>query len=280
MKFSIIICTYNRPELLAKCLDALHPSVQEEVNEPYEVVVSDDSKNLITKELVLQKYPWVKWVKGPEKGSASNRNNGVKYALGEWLLLTDDDCIPATHWVSSYIRAIRDYGNTFVFEGKTSALTKRDRLDVECPINEFGGLLWSCNFAIEKNTFTEIEGFDENYQSYGFEDMDFKSKLEKRKIEIKFIPKALVYHPWRKARNLHQHMAVLPNLLMYIKKHPEVKSNYSFGVLLKIGIKKSIKNFKLLIQFKFRGGWYFIYHTYFNMYKAIYIGWEILFNKL
>ena len=59
-----------------------------------EVIVSDDSKQCIAKELIQEKYSWVKWIEGPKKGPAANRNNGAKYATGDWFIFIDDDCEP------------------------------------------------------------------------------------------------------------------------------------------------------------------------------------------
>jgi glycosyltransferase involved in cell wall biosynthesis len=95
--FSVIIPTYHRNDLLAKCLDCLAPGVQTLPADQYEVIVSDDGYESTAQEMIQQNYPWVKWVAGFRKGPAANRNNGAKYATGEWLAFTDDDCLPDPH---------------------------------------------------------------------------------------------------------------------------------------------------------------------------------------
>ncbi|MFM6530798.1 MAG: glycosyltransferase family 2 protein, partial [Dolichospermum sp.] len=66
----------------------------------------DDGYQSTAQEMIEQNYPWVKWVAGPGKGPAANRNNGAKYATGEWLAFTDDDCLPDPQWLASYGEAI------------------------------------------------------------------------------------------------------------------------------------------------------------------------------
>ncbi len=94
MLFSVIIPTCNRVEQLNKCLALLKPDIQLINSEIYEVIVSDDSKDDSTMMLIQQKFERVKYINGPKRGPAANRNNGAKHAKGEWLIFIDDDCIP------------------------------------------------------------------------------------------------------------------------------------------------------------------------------------------
>ncbi|MFM6609030.1 MAG: glycosyltransferase family 2 protein, partial [Dolichospermum sp.] len=60
--FSVIIPTYHRNDLLAKCLDWLTHGVQTLPADKYEVIVSDDGYQSTAQEMIEQNYPWVKWV--------------------------------------------------------------------------------------------------------------------------------------------------------------------------------------------------------------------------
>ena len=90
MTFSVIVPTCNRNDLLAKCLELLNPANQT-IKEVYEVIVTDDSKNNVAKALIEDIFTWAKWVEGPKRGPAANRNNGAKDAKGDWLIFIDDD---------------------------------------------------------------------------------------------------------------------------------------------------------------------------------------------
>src|SRR5438132_703059 len=96
LKFSIIIPTYNRNELLVKCLDALY-HIKQKANINYEVIVTDDSIEGLAEEVTKEYNGFVKWCEGPHRGPAANRNNGARYANGEWLIFLDDDCIPSVN---------------------------------------------------------------------------------------------------------------------------------------------------------------------------------------
>src|SRR6185312_3373026 len=116
MKFSVIIPTCNRNELLHKCLNLLLVANQT-IGGDYEVIVTDDSKNNIAKNLINENYPWVKWVDGPKKGPAANRNNGTKLAIGDWVIFIDDDCLPDTNLLREYENGINRNPGALAFEG-------------------------------------------------------------------------------------------------------------------------------------------------------------------
>lgn len=198
IKFSVIIPTFQRNELLAQCLTQL---LNQEVNDQYEVIVSDDSPSGIAQKMIETEFSWVKWIKGPGRGPAVNRNSAVHYAIGEWLVFTDDDCLPDSSWLKEYANAAKNYPKNKVFEGRTYTDRPKKAFNEISPVNENGGDMPSCNFMIQKNLFLEINGFDENFEFY-FEDMDLCYRLKKTGNYPLFIRNAGVCHPWRKANAL------------------------------------------------------------------------------
>ncbi|NEO44549.1 glycosyltransferase [Moorena sp. SIO3I6] len=219
--FSVIIPTYHRNDLLAKCLDCLAPGVQTLPAEQYEVIVTDDGSQTTAEEMIREKYPWAKWVAGPRKGPAANRNNGAKYAQGEWLAFTDDDCLPDRQWLEAYAVAIGADPSCLVFEGRTYVDRPRRSLGETSPINESGGYLWSCNFAIQKQLFKSLSGFDERFPYAAMEDVDLRLRITNSGCKYSFIKAASVCHPWRFQggwKKLKQHQ---DSTFVYLSIHPE-----------------------------------------------------------
>lgn len=219
MRISVIIPTCNRNDLLSKCLDALALGKQL-VNGDYEVIVTDDSKDNIAKLLIADKYPWAKWIEGPKQGPAANRNNGAKIAQEEWLVFLDDDCIPQKEWLASYIAAMK-VSDGQVLEGSTNADRPQYRFDEEAPINLDGDKLWSCNFAIKKSLFERLGGFDETFPYAAMEDVDFYTRLLNY-TAIKFVPQALVIHPWRDIKPFTSFNKHLRSQKHFAKKYGEL----------------------------------------------------------
>lgn len=198
MYLSVIIPTCNRYDLLKKTLDNLSPEFQTIDSSLYEIVVTDDSKNNSELELVKKAYSWVNFVTGPKRGPASNRNNGTKYAKGDWFIFIDDDCLPDKELLLSYYNEINK-GIYNAIEGYINAERLQERFDEESPINLNGGCFWSCNIAIEKNVFNILNGFDEGFPFPALEDTDFHTRLKKI-AKTTFLSSAKVIHPWRRAK--------------------------------------------------------------------------------
>lgn len=223
---SVIIPTCNRNDLLIKCLEKLKPGFQS-LKEIYEVIITDDSRTNAARDLVASDYNWAVWVEGPKRGPASNRNNGVHYSNGKWLLFIDDDCLPDKNILKVYHEAISEFQNIEVFEGCIKADREKQSLIEECPVNETGGYLWSCNFMIKRLLFIEkLNGFDEKFPFASMEDVDLHYRLQKLNVECHFLPKAEVIHPWRIQHRLHSiTMNRFKSTLYFLKKHPERKKD-------------------------------------------------------
>jgi len=248
MLISVIIPTFNRTDLLKKCLESLAPANQTIDTDLYEVIVTDDGNASLERERIEKKYSRVRWVKGPAKGPAANRNNGAKYAKGEWLVFIDDDCIPSSDLLIQYYNAIIQHAGCLVFEG---AILPDDweklKIDLsECPVNTKGGFFWSANICVNKNVFNQINGFDEHFRLAAQEDQDiYKRLLEITKV--KFIENAYVIHPVR-IRGLLSKLKSTPaelfNWIYFSKK------NISWFQLIQMGVKSQFlslfKKIKLL----------------------------------
>jgi GT2 family glycosyltransferase len=194
IKISVIVPTYHRNELLRKCLDCLKPGVQTLPIEQYEVIVTDDGFKTTAQEMIRENYPWVKWVAADRQGPAANRNNGAGYAGGEWLVFTDDDCLPQPNWLNAFAQATQ--GEALALEGAIHPLGDTEQDMAECPTNFTGGRFWSANVAIERSLFEKIGGFDANYPLALHEDVDIKERLCIF-TKIAFVPEACVFHPVR-----------------------------------------------------------------------------------
>lgn len=226
---SVIVPTCQRPDMLRQCLERLAPEAQTLDASCYEVIVSDDGIESAEQALGAR-FPWVRWVTGPRRGPAANRNSGAKHARGDWLAFTDDDCLPSSAWLESYRLAMHD--GCRVYEGRTCADGERTRLDMECPANETGGYLWSCNFMIDAYLFRELGGFDEHFPTAAMEDVDLRWRINDRAIEILFVENAVVGHPWRCRKSWRHQRDVALSVSYFVTKHPRSRSLYTTRAIL------------------------------------------------
>ncbi len=247
---SVIIPTCNRNLLLSRCLDCLAANKQQLDSFFYEVIVSDDGDKNQARDLISKKYSWVKWIEGPKKGPAANRNHAAKYAKGDWLLFVDDDCLPDRNWIRTYLLAI-EYERSLIFEGYTDADRPKERFDEESPININGGNLWACNFCIQRSFFYEIGCFDENFPFAAMEDIDLRLRILKHH-QIVFLKSAIVVHPWRKINSFSSLYKHLYSNYIFRKKHVDNILSYRFS-RVKIFIGFIIFSTKELVIFSFKG---------------------------
>jgi GT2 family glycosyltransferase len=101
MRFSVVIVTYNRRELLLGCL-----AVVTALDYPdYEVVVADDGSTDGSLEAARARFPAVRYVPHPvNTGEPAARNRGLRAATGEVIAFADDDCVPPVDWLRRHAR--------------------------------------------------------------------------------------------------------------------------------------------------------------------------------
>ena len=221
LSVSVVIPTCNREQLLAHCLDALAAAIRASGRD-LEVVVADDSTDEGSRRLIESNYSWVRWVRGPRRGPAANRNAGVAASSGDWIFFTDDDCTPGPGWLNAYLQAIYRHPGCSVFEGKTIADRERLRLDEESPVNTRGGYLWSCNMALERRTFQRVGGFCESFPFPAMEDVDFRLRLRADGQAATFIPEAVVCHPYRASKGVSFAVSAGRSYLHLVARHPQL----------------------------------------------------------
>jgi glycosyltransferase involved in cell wall biosynthesis len=185
MTLSVVVPTKDRGESLPACLERL--------KDAREIIVSDDGE--VSVQPIVRRFSNVRWVQGPRRGPAANRNNGARYATGDWLAFVDDDCIPEQSWLVEMERAMAD---TDVIEGKTICPDRMNRFLEEVVENLSGDLLWSCNLAIRRELFDALKGFDEDFLEAGGEDLEFAWRVRKKKLRVRFASQAIVQHPARR----------------------------------------------------------------------------------
>jgi glycosyltransferase involved in cell wall biosynthesis len=223
MVLTVVIPTFHRNDSLYKCLELLTPGKQALSSDLYEVIVTDDGYKTTAHEMINSFFPWVRYVAGPQRGPAANRNCGAKHARGEWLIFTDDDCLPTNNWLKIYYDEIVNNPLVQAFEGAIHALKEEEmKYDLtECPVNTNGGCFWSANIAIKKGIFDMIGGFNEQYKIAAQEDQQIKIDLEKHThADIVFLNQCIVLHPVKRL-----------NFWNEIKKMPIKSQNYILFVL-------------------------------------------------
>jgi glycosyltransferase involved in cell wall biosynthesis len=212
---SVIIPTYNRADLLAYTLDSLVR--QDLTRADFEVLVVDDGSADRTAELVEGYHDRLRlrYLFQPDRGwrVAQARNLGLAEATGEVCLFVDtgvllhSGCLRAhlaSHQPADEPLVVLGYVHGYGLEGDQADEFSRavDPADPDASIAAFGGrwpdireslylryadridglpapwiLHWTCNVSTPTDRLRAIGGFDEQFRSWGGEDIDLGYRL-------------------------------------------------------------------------------------------------------
>jgi GT2 family glycosyltransferase len=231
---SIVIPTRDRLDALKQCLIRLLPFVS--AHPECQCIVSDDGDASETRAALAQDMSMVQVVQGPKRGPAANRNYGAAHSTSDVIIFLDDDCIPEPSLVAVYLDAASNNPEVGVFEGRISAVGTVSSFADTAPENETGGVLWSCNFAIRRELFARIGGFDERFPFAAVEDVDLHFRV-KNLSPVLFLPDARVWHPlerrlgWKIVR--HHTLSVL----LFLHIHGLEATNKKPTFFLRMAIK-------------------------------------------
>lgn len=216
-EFSVIVPTCRRIASLTRCLECVDAAVAR-LDRPCEVIVGDDEPSSTAATALSARFPHVRFIAGPGRGPAANRNHAARAARAPWLVFTDDDCEPQPEWLVGYADGRRAHPEAEVLEGRTSAGAIVGPHQ-EAPVNEEGGLLWSCNFAIRRDVFERLGGFDELFPFPHLEDVDLRERLLAQRSVIPFVAQAAILHPPRSRRPVAAQVRLYESYFHYARKH-------------------------------------------------------------
>jgi GT2 family glycosyltransferase len=175
---SVIVATYNRPELLARVCNVLWDQKGLEV----EVIVADDGSD--PKPVVRCDCHLWRADDGFHKAWCVNR--AVELASFDCLAFLDDDTVPEKNvWAQTHMEML---GKFEVVRGPFAmALYNGDRLisSRSSMYGTRGHYYASTNTSMRRATFEALGGYDERYDGhYGYEDIDLGLKIADAEIPV------------------------------------------------------------------------------------------------
>lgn len=237
---TLVISTYNQPEVLAKAIHGL----QRQTRWPVEVLFSDDGSGESTRELITRfaasaSVP-VQHIWHPDDGFRKTiiLNKTLAAARGDYVIFTDADCVPhpkfiADHaslaekgyWVQGRRCFVREEfvsqfdANTipafgWMLAGKIIGATKGIRWPM--PIirrdTKQRGII-GCNMAFWREDLVAVNGFDEEYAGWGSEDSDVATRVYHLGRRRKFVyGRAIAFHLNHSQAPRHHYEASLARL--------------------------------------------------------------------
>jgi len=212
---SVVICTYNRPELLRLALETLLR--QRPMGLTYEVVVVDNNSTPETRAVVdelAQSDSRLRYVRETRQGNAYARNTGVTSARAPIVAFLDDDVTVRDNWLEIIPHAFRETNAGFV-GGKVlprweepppswldsanwAPIAALDYGDSPFAITSENPLcLLTANIAFKKEMFSQHGEFSPAVQRTGdsigsLEDHEFLTRLLRAGVIGAYVPELIV----------------------------------------------------------------------------------------
>jgi glycosyltransferase involved in cell wall biosynthesis len=203
-EISVVVPTYNRSQLLGRCLESLdHQTV---AAQEYEVIVVVDGSTDGTLELLATIEPRyaLTVLETPRSGASAARNAGAARAAGRVILFLDDDEEADTGLISAHLNIHRTRTGVICF----GAITRRvpDGADRFARLaaqvgNEWMGELpsrpvtyWDCcggNMSLERSAFQRSGGFATDLAR--LEDTELAYRLSGMGLETVFVADAVAF---------------------------------------------------------------------------------------
>ena len=240
---SVIVTTYIWPEALAACLNSLLVQRDQSFEIIIADDGSTDATHQLIKSTSLRSQIAISHIYQEDHGfrAGTIRNKAVAASKGEYLLFLDGDCVVFPNFIFRH-RQLSEAG--YFIPGNRLLLSQRytqQVLQQQIPLHTYSYLnflgLWvqrkinrllplmfipfhgwryrqpqmwqkamTCNLAIWKKDFIAVNGFDEVFEGWGYEDSDLVIRLIHQGIKRKEGRFALpVLHLWHAQNDRTKH---------------------------------------------------------------------------
>jgi glycosyltransferase involved in cell wall biosynthesis len=206
---------------------------------PQEIVIADDGSTENTSLMLQDNYkespvPIIHvWHEDKGFRAAKIRNRAIVAASGEYIILCDDDAIPSLFMVEDHVRYAEngyfiqghrvllghDISNAFTFRNISLMNILKLALNRQAG-NYFNALrlpiaiiresnkkikgIRSCNMSFFRKDIIAVNGFNEDFEGWGNEDVELAVRLYKYGLKVRDIKfKACCYHLYHEPYSRH-----------------------------------------------------------------------------
>ncbi len=244
---AVVVLNHNRRDLLLECL----ASVTAQEHRSLDILVVDNGSSDGSADAVAREFPGVHLLRQSQNlGVAGGRNAGLAWVRAHlsapYLLFIDNDTSLEPRTVSELLAATaadariglvapkcfhrRDAAtlasaggmdfNLYIGSAWDVASGESDRGQHDAPrdIRACPGFA----FFVKREVFEEIGAFDENFNPYGWEDVDLSLRAARAGFRLVYAPAAIVYHSGGRAsrgpiRDYERHKA--QKMIYLLRRH-------------------------------------------------------------
>jgi glycosyltransferase involved in cell wall biosynthesis len=211
MDISLIVCTRDRHNQLARCLESV---LRLTFDRPWELIIVDngstDETAVVVSEFIKTSNVRTIYLFEPSRGKSTGLNTALNTASGQIVAFTDDDCYPAPDFLGKIWSAFGDPSVGYI----GGRIILHDPTDYPITINESttpltfpagsfvcGGCVQGANMAFRRTVLLDIGGFDPLFGPGAFvlaEDADAVGRASAVGWKGEYHPEVVVRHHHRR----------------------------------------------------------------------------------
>lgn len=254
---SFIICTYNRANILKKCIDSVVDSCSKHLDDIEILVIdnnSSDNTSVLVEELATRNE-YIKYYKELNVGLSFARNRGIKEANGSYVVFLDDDVILDKDYLINLLQFINNNNDVVCIAGKIIPIWKQEkpkwfsdeffsiigetRYGSEVRILEEREYPMGGNMIFLKSTFNEIGYFNTDLGIKGDklflgEEVDICERVRKRGYDLYYSPDLVCHH------RVHENKVNKEYILNRLRLEGKSVAKWHMDTLNKFGLIKSL----------------------------------------
>jgi GT2 family glycosyltransferase len=231
---SVLICSYNRPQLLAQCLSALDEKSSEKPDQVVVVNGGDERTDQLVKRLAEHSAVCLELVRTVNKNLAASRNVGLPHCTGDIVAMTDDDAEAFPDWVAQLKRVHAEHpeagaaGGPVIGAASDSLISRiADQVTFNSPATaRTVRTLPGVNVSYKRCVIEQVGMQDERL--FRGEDVDYNWRAKQLGFEIYYDPRVRVRHHHRPTLRglLNQHYMYGRAYYLVRRKWPEMYCVY------------------------------------------------------
>ena len=251
MKFSVLICTYNRPELLDRALTSLIETCREKPDEIVIVNGGDGRADRVVENKMQAaecNKVQIKLIKTVNKNLAASRNIGLRHCFGDIIAMTDDDAQVFPNWVTLMKQNHREHPEAGAVGGLVLGTNTDSLVGKVADVNTFPSwpepqyvrTLPGVNISYKRHVIENVGLQDETL--FRGEDVDYNWRVQQLGYKVYFDPRIKVNHHHRPTVKafLNQHYMYGRAYYLVRRKWPDMYCVYPrrihrFRDVLKVG---------------------------------------------
>jgi len=255
-KLSVIMPTFNRPNELARCLDAYKR--QTLPNSEWELIISDDASHNDVGS-VVNNYRGaidVHLISNlVNRGAGIARNVAVPVTQGEMVVFTGDDTIPEPNFLAEHAKAHARHPDDkiavlgYIDWHPDANITPMMEYITGEGCQQFGfqrlvpntyvpfGYFYTSNVSLKRSLLIEQEEiFSEQFVGYAHEDVELGLRLSLRGMRLLYLPTPVVkhLHPMTDADIYRRQYRLGRTMLQYFLLHPSQMNEHRRNLIRRL----------------------------------------------